>query len=55
MGMITEGQILRATEQTNELLAQLLVEQQRTNQLLEALFRPSTTTPSASERSTSTG
>jgi hypothetical protein len=40
MGMITEGQILQATERTNELLAQLLSEQQRTNQLLEALFRP---------------
>ena len=39
MGMITEGQILRATEQTNELLAQLVAEQQRTNQLLEALLR----------------
>ena len=54
MGMVTEGQILRATEQTNELLAQLLLEQQRTNQLLEALFRPPTT-PSATDRSTSTG
>ena len=54
MGMITEGQILRSTERTNELLAQLLVEQQRTDQLLEALFRSPTAAPTT-ERSTSPG
>jgi hypothetical protein len=51
MGMITEGQILRATERTNELLTHLFFEQQRTNQLLEALFRPPQT-PTASDVAT---
>lgn len=48
MGMITESQILRVTEQNNELLGQLLAEVRRTNELLVWLGQVTTSTAAGS-------
>ena len=48
MGMITESQIVSATQQTNELLGQLIAEVRHTNALLEWLGQVVNTGPTGS-------
>ena len=52
MGMIVESQIVSATQQSNELLGQLLAEVRHTNALLEWLGQVVTATAAGSPEPT---
>jgi hypothetical protein len=53
MGMFTEAQIVTVTQQTNDLLVQLIAEARRTNELLAQLASPANRPPGSASAPTS--